>query len=227
MGQQVLDGDRQFAGPVAGGVVDRVGDRGGGADLPDFPDALDAERAGDVVLDFDQLDVDVGCVGVDGDEVVAQAGVGPAAVAGVHVGAFEQGLAHAPEHAAHELAAGCPGVEDPAGGEGADHVPDADDAEVGVDRHLGELGAEGQQPVRGVQRRRIPAADGFGVVHEVTLHQAAVGLAGTGVARERHPSAGHDDPGRVGAVQRRLAVADGQRDQLIAHGGGGVMHGAR
>jgi len=73
MGQQVLDGDRQFAGPVAGGVVHRVGDRGGGADLPDFPDALDAERAGDVVLDFDQLDVDVGRVGVDGDEVVAQA----------------------------------------------------------------------------------------------------------------------------------------------------------
>jgi len=45
--QQVLDGDGQFAGPVAGGVVDRIGDRGGGADLPDFADGLDAQRAGD------------------------------------------------------------------------------------------------------------------------------------------------------------------------------------
>ena len=50
MGQQVLDGDRQFAGPVAGGVVDRVSDRGRGAYLPDLADALDAERAGDLVV---------------------------------------------------------------------------------------------------------------------------------------------------------------------------------
>ena len=48
--QQVLDGDGQFADPVAGGVEDRVGDRGAGADLPDLADALDAERPGDVVL---------------------------------------------------------------------------------------------------------------------------------------------------------------------------------
>ena len=39
-----IDGDGQFASPVAGGVIDRVGDRGRGADLPDLPDAFDAER---------------------------------------------------------------------------------------------------------------------------------------------------------------------------------------
>jgi hypothetical protein len=50
--QQVLGGDRQFAGSVAGGMVRRVGDRGRGADLPDLADGLDAERAGDGVLDL-------------------------------------------------------------------------------------------------------------------------------------------------------------------------------
>jgi hypothetical protein len=51
--QQVLGGDRQFAGSVAGGMVRRAGDRGRGADLPDLADRLDAERAGDGVLDLD------------------------------------------------------------------------------------------------------------------------------------------------------------------------------
>ena len=97
--------------------------------------------------------------------------------------------------------------------------------EVGVDRHPGELGAEGQQPVRGVQRRRVPAADGLGVVHEVTLHQAAVGLAGAGIAGAA--SSGRRSP-RPGPGRRRAAatgVADRQRDQLVAHGDGSVVHG--
>src|SRR5207302_10072264 len=130
--QQVLDGDGQFADPVPGGVVDGVGDGRAGADLPDLADALDPEGPGDVVFDLDEVDVEVGCVGVDRDEVLAEAGAGPAGAGGVHVVAFEQRLAHSPQHAAHELAAGGPGIEDPAGSERAGQVPDSDDAEVGV-----------------------------------------------------------------------------------------------
>ena len=36
-------------------------------------------------------------------------------------------------------------------------LPDADEAELGVDGDLGELRTEGEQPVRCVERRRAPA----------------------------------------------------------------------
>ena len=221
----MLDGDGQFADPVARGVVDGVGDGGTGADLPDLADALDPERPGDVIFDLDEVDVDVGRVSVDRDEILAEAGAGPAGAGGVHPVAFEQRLAHSPQHAAHELAAGGPGVEDPAGSERAGHVPDPDDAELGVDGDLRELGAEGQQPVRGVQRRRVPAADGLGVGHPVPAHQGGVGLAGAGIAGKHQPPAGRGDRSGVGAVKRGLRVGDGHRDQLVADRGAGVVHG--
>ena len=41
MPEQVLDCDRQLADPVAGRVIDSVGNRGRGANLSDLPDALD------------------------------------------------------------------------------------------------------------------------------------------------------------------------------------------
>jgi len=77
-------------------VVDGVGDGGAGADLPDLADALDPERPGDVVFHLDEVDVDIGCVGVDRDEILAEAGAGPAGAHGVHAVAFEQCLAHSP-----------------------------------------------------------------------------------------------------------------------------------
>ncbi len=139
--------------------------------------------------------------------------------------AFEKGLAHAPEHAAHELAARRHRVQDAARRECSGHLPDADNAEVGVDRDPGELGAKCEQPERRVKRGWIPAPDGFGIGHEVAPHQAAVGLGGAGVVREHYPAAGRDYPARVGAVQRRLAVADSQPDELVAQCDRGVMYG--
>ena len=56
-------------------------------------------------------------------------------------------------------------------------------------------------------------------------HQGGVGLAGPGIAGQRHPPAGHGNRGGVSAVQRRLRVADCQRDQLVAHGDASVVNG--
>jgi hypothetical protein len=61
----------QFADAVAGGVVHRVGDRGCCAELPDLPDALDAERVDDVVLDLDQAREQVRIAGQDHRVVIA------------------------------------------------------------------------------------------------------------------------------------------------------------
>src|SRR6266487_4429477 len=84
--QEILDGDRQFADTAAGGVEHRVGDGRGHADLADLADALDAQRIDHLVADLHQLHVDSGRVGVDRDQVVAQAGVRPAALPAVHAG---------------------------------------------------------------------------------------------------------------------------------------------
>ena len=43
-GQQLLQPDRQFADAHAGRVINRVGDRGGGADIGEFANAFDAGR---------------------------------------------------------------------------------------------------------------------------------------------------------------------------------------
>ena len=109
-------------------------------------------------LDLDELDGDVRRVGVDGHEVLGR-GCSRAQRPwrGIHAVALQQRLAQAPEHPAHQLAAGEPRVEHPPGREHADHPPDADQSELRVDGDLGELRAEGQQPVRGVERRRAPA----------------------------------------------------------------------
>src|SRR5919112_4813683 len=101
----MLDSDRQLADAPARGVEDRVGDGSGGPNLADLSDALDAERVDDVIADLDELHLDVGRIGVDRDQVLAQARVRPAAHPAVHDSALEQGLTKAPEHTAHELAA--------------------------------------------------------------------------------------------------------------------------
>src|SRR3981081_4716196 len=56
---QLVDGDRQGAHALAGGVKDRVGDGRGGAHDADLADALDAERIDQRVLLLDEDHVDV------------------------------------------------------------------------------------------------------------------------------------------------------------------------
>ena len=73
MSQQVLDGDGQFADPVAGRVVDGVGD--GGAATPTCPiSPTPLTPSGPVTWSshLDEVDVDVGCVGVDRDEILTR-----------------------------------------------------------------------------------------------------------------------------------------------------------
>ncbi len=79
--------------------MDTVGDSGGDADEADRADALGSERRERVWFPGED-DVDVRSVGVDGDEVVAEGGVGDAAGAGVDDVLLEQGLADAADGAA-------------------------------------------------------------------------------------------------------------------------------
>ena len=122
-------------------MVDPVGDGSGDADQPDLADALGPERR-ERIRFADEDDVDVRNVGVDGDEVVAEGGVGDAAGAGVDDVLLEQRLADAADGAADDLAAGGLLVEDAAGVDGRDDACDADQAEVLVDADLDELGRE-------------------------------------------------------------------------------------
>jgi len=60
-----------------------------------------------VIFHLDEVDVDVGRVSVDRDEILAEAGGWPSRRGRCAMAvAFEQRLAHSPQHAAHELAAG-------------------------------------------------------------------------------------------------------------------------
>ncbi len=125
-------------------MVDGVRDRGTGTDPTGLAHALDTERIHDVVLALDQFDVGIRDVRVDGDRVFPQARAGPAPGARVRVVGLRQRLAEAPEHAAHQLAAGRLGVEYPAGSEGPGHAPHPDQPEFGAHGHLGELRPEGR-----------------------------------------------------------------------------------
>src|SRR5690348_2464382 len=109
-------------------MVDAVGDGGGDADEADLADPLGPERRQRVWFP-DEDDIDVGSIGVDGDEVVAEGGVGDAAGAGVDDVLLEQGLADAADGAADDLAAGGLLVEDAAGVDDGGDPCDADQAE--------------------------------------------------------------------------------------------------
>src|SRR3954454_14980779 len=67
--QEVLDGDGDVPDPDAGGVVDGVGDGGGHAHHGDLADPLGAEGTVQGVRVLHEVDVDVGDVGVDRDQI--------------------------------------------------------------------------------------------------------------------------------------------------------------
>src|SRR5580704_2372628 len=69
---QLVDGDRQVAHALAGGVEDRIGDRRRRADDADFAHALDAERVDLVVLLLDEDHVDRGHVRVGGHVIIGE-----------------------------------------------------------------------------------------------------------------------------------------------------------
>src|SRR5689334_5947106 len=71
-GQQFVEGDGQVAGAHAGGVVDGVRDRGGGADYADLSDSLAAHGVDVRVVFVQPVGLDVRRVGAAGDVVVGE-----------------------------------------------------------------------------------------------------------------------------------------------------------
>ena len=194
-------------------------------DLADLADALDAERIDDVVVTSTNSTVTSGASAFTGTRYSPRLFAAHLPGPRVHLVALEQRLADAPEHAAHQLAARELRVEHPAGREHAEHPADPDEPEIRVDGDLGELGAERQQPVRRVQRRRRPAAERLRVEPAVALQQVGVAVADAGRRGQDQATVLDLDRGRVGAVQRRLLVGDRHADQLIAQRDRGVVHG--
>ncbi|MDQ0746131.1 hypothetical protein QF034_000362 [Streptomyces africanus] len=72
---QRLGGDGQFTDPAAGGVEDRVADRGRHPHLDDLAEPLHPQRVARVVLAVQVDRPDLGDIGVHGHEVVGEVGV--------------------------------------------------------------------------------------------------------------------------------------------------------
>src|SRR5262249_38705828 len=118
---QTIERDREFpyAKPcrVPYGIRDRTGRPGD----PDFAHALDTERV-DVRIAFGDKDgFDRGYVGVHWNVVLAQIGVHRASRARINDGLLMKCKRYAPNHAAAELAAHHPRIDDPPRREGAHH----------------------------------------------------------------------------------------------------------
>jgi hypothetical protein len=122
-------------------VVDGVGDCCSDADETDLADTLGAKR-GEGIGFSDERDIDLRNVGVDGNEVVAERGVGDASGGWVGDCLFEQGLSDAADGPADDLTAGGLLVEDSAGVDDRCDACDADEPEVSIDTDLDELGRE-------------------------------------------------------------------------------------
>ena len=102
-----------------------------------------------------------------------------------------------PQHPAHQLAAGEQRVQHATGREGADEPAHAHEPELGVDRDLGELRAEGQQPVGAVEGRRAPAPGRLRVGEVVAGQDVAVAVLRAG---GRGQDAGGDDRSVLGSA---------------------------
>jgi len=141
-------------------VVDGVGDCGGDSDQADLADALYADGVVQIGLAHEG-NVDVGHVGIDGDEVVAKRRVRDPPTARVADRLLEHRHADAPDGPADDLAAGKLLVDDPAA-IGHRHDPcDPQHTELGVDPDLGEAGTEGacgDRAVRGPDERAAEPA---------------------------------------------------------------------
>src|SRR3954447_3975463 len=139
--QQLVQGDGQGADTAARGVEDRVGHGGGEAGQADLPDALGADRVG-AVPRADELDLHVGDVGVHGNDVVTEGGVGDAPGAGVTDRLLEKSHPDAADRTADDLAARGLLVEDAAAVDDGEGPGDSDAAQVRVDVYLDVLRPE-------------------------------------------------------------------------------------
>lgn len=96
-----------------------------------------------IVLLGEHDDLDAGHIGIHGHEVVGKIVVDVARIALVDLGSLQQRRGHAPDQAAHQLAARGARIHDPACSERADQPGTTDLVREAVDADLDELGAEG------------------------------------------------------------------------------------
>ncbi len=141
MSEELLGGDGQGPYPSSGGVEDGVDDGWCDAHDGDLADALDSDGVRRVRLTAEDH-VDVGDVGIDGDKVVAERGIGDAPGGRVGQGLLQQGHADSAIGPADDLAGSGLLVEDAAAVDRGDYTGDPDQPEIGVDLDLGELGGE-------------------------------------------------------------------------------------
>src|ERR1700724_2961327 len=135
--EELVDGDWERSDTPAGGVVHRVGDRGGYAHDSDLAEALAADRV-ELVRFADEDDVEVGHVGVDRDQVVAERRVGDATGGGVEDRLLEHRHSDAHHGGSDDLAACQLLVEDAAPVDGRHDPRDPQQSEFSVYTHFGE-----------------------------------------------------------------------------------------
>src|SRR6266478_9371679 len=70
--QQLIQGDRQVADADAGGMIDSIGNRSGGADDPDFANPFRTHWIDMQILLLDPRHVDRADIGVGGDMVLGE-----------------------------------------------------------------------------------------------------------------------------------------------------------
>lgn len=115
------------------------------AAVPNLPDALHAGGIDVRILLLDEEQLDRRDVRVRGQVIVGEVAGRDAPEVLVVDGVLLQSHPDAPHHAAHELAAREPRVQDPPAGEDTDQPLDPHVAEVGIDQHFDELRTEGVQ----------------------------------------------------------------------------------
>ena len=127
---------------LAGRMVDRIGYRCRCANVTQLTQTFDAGWVHAIILLGHEDDLELIDVGVHRDEVVGQVVVDVARCGSVHLGCLVKCRAYAPDHAAHQLAAGGPRIDDMAASERADDTRHANFARARVHSDLDELGAE-------------------------------------------------------------------------------------
>jgi hypothetical protein len=144
----------------------------------------------------------------------------------IHDGVLMQRERHAPDHAAIELAAHHAGIDDPSGGERADHAGRADLAEIRIDLDLGE---HGPMRMHGVGRIARPDRPRWFPGPSISRSPAraediGVALAAALVVAAEQAARARDHAGIAGAEQRRAIVAGREIGKPRDHVGAGVVN---
>src|SRR5690606_14905628 len=142
-GHYLIDRDRQVADPLAGGVEYAVSDRGSGADDPELAQPLYAKRRDVGIRLVNEDHIYVTDIGMYRHVILGEIVVHDAADAVIGQRLLLQRHPKAHHDPTDDLAAGGLGIDDAAGGSGADDPRHPDHTQLLVDADLGEDGAVG------------------------------------------------------------------------------------